>query len=316
MKKISLLISPRAKNAYFADYLEVSKAELHWLVGGLTIVHKKIGAMDFFDIEVNDEQFLKLSMLSFVYGIFERQQEQLIPVNSELPFLLHEDFIFGAKFKGKTNETLTQMLINLGLGALDFSEIADVKLFDPMCGRGTTLLWAMQYGMKCKGIELDTKALVDFRQIVKKWCKIHRQKHELNEGFINGKAKSENRGKFIEFIANNSAMKIITGDSTNASSLLKNEKFNLLISDLPYGIHHFTGDKTRNSLAFLKACAQDWSVCLKSGGVMVLAFNRYMPKRKEMIEIFVEHGLENLTFEAPHRMSESIVRDVVIFKKS
>ena len=314
MKSISLLISPRVKSAYFNEYIEVCKAELGLFITNQEIVYTKIADMDFFEIEASYELLEKLATLSFVYGFFERQNGHLLPLSVSNSFNLHEDFVFGSKYKGKTSEILTQMLINIGLQSIKYDSISDVKLLDPMCGRGTTLLWGMRYGMKTKGIEQDPKALDDIRQSVKKWSKIHRQKHNFVEGFTGGKNK-ENIGKFIDFSVKDTSMKVIIGDSVNANTILKKEKFNLIVSDLPYGIHHFTTNKTRNPLAILKDCAHGWSDSLKTNGVMVLAFNNYMPKRKELIEVFINHKMQVMDFCVPHRMSESIVRDVLVFKK-
>ena len=316
MKNLALLISPRAKSAYFNDLVEVAKAELGWLIGSdKTVTYKKIGAMEFLEVESDEDQLSALSQLSFVYGIFEYQNEQLIPLAIEPAFNLHEDFVFGAKFKGKTNELLTQLLINVGLHSIEYKNIADVKLLDPMCGRATTLLWGMRYGMKTKGIEQDAKALADIRLNVKKWSKIHRQKHQFKDGFVGGKSTKGNNGKFIEFEANDTSMRVITGDSTEAATLLKNERFHLIVTDLPYGVQHFTTNQTRNPIAVLQGCAKDWIESLKPGGVMVLAFNRNIPRRKELIAVFTEHGLKPMAFTAPHQMSESIIRDIVILKK-
>lgn len=318
MQKLALLLSPRAKSAYFNDLVDVATAELSWLIGAdQNIAHRKVGPMEFLEIEteVDAEQLASLSALSSIHGIFECKGDQLFPLTVEPAFNLHEDFVFGAKFKGKTNEILTQLLINVGLQSITYKDIADVKLLDPMCGRATTLLWGMRYGMKTKGIEQDAKALADIRQNVKKWCKVHRQKHQFKDGFVGGKSTKGSAGKFIEFTADDSSMRVITGDSTNAASLLKNEKFHLIVTDLPYGVQHFTTQQTRNPLEVLRACATDWVASLKPGGVMVLAFNLNIPKRKDLLSVFTDHGLQILNFAAPHRMSESIVRDVVVLRK-
>lgn len=320
MKSFALLISPRAKSAYFNDYIEVAKAELEWLLPNQDIEYKKVAEMDFLFLTVSDDSLPDLARLSCVYGIFEQVGEQLLPLAIETDFELNEDFIFGAKFKGKTSETLTQMLINVGLASIEFDDISKVKLLDPMCGRATTLLWAMRYGMSSKGIEQDSKALVDIEQNVKKWCKIHRQKHQFKKGFVGGasakKSKSkQGKDKFIDFTVNDATMRIITGDSIETGSILKSDKFDLIVSDIPYGIQHFTTEKTRNPLAVIQECASGWSNVLKKGGVMVLSFNSFIPKRDDLIAAFSEHNLEALEFSAPHRMSESIVRDVVILRK-
>ena len=315
MKQIALLISPRAKNAYFNDYLEVARAEAAWVTKNHAISHKVMGAMDFFELEAEPDQLPKLASLTFVHGIFEMEDGKLTPLDHCPQLRLHEDFVFGSKYKGKTNEMLTQLLINIGLAAIDYKSLADVKLLDPMAGKGTTMLTAMRMGIKSKGIEQDHTALGETRQMVKKWCKVHRQRHDFRAGSVGKKGKAQTLGKFIEFEAEGTSWQLITGNSKNACKLLKGEKFNLLVSDLPYGVQHFTTDKTRNPMDVLRACAPDWVESLKKGGVMVLSFNSYIPKREELIELFTEQNLELLDFAAPHRMSESIVRDLVVFKK-
>lgn len=314
MKNLALLISPLAKNAYFNDYIDVCKMELAGCIGEQEVEYQAVAAMGFFNILAADEQLSELAKLSFVYGIFERVGDQLTPLLIDTGFDLHENFVTGAKFKGKTNEMLTQMLINVGLQHIDYKDVADVKLLDPMCGRATTLLWGMRYGMKCKGIEQDRKALDDIRQNVKKWCKVHRQKHKLIEGHVS-KAIKHGRGKFLDFSVNDASMRVIHGDSVQAPALLKGEKFHLVVSDLPYGVQHFTTDKTRNSLDVVADCAQGWIDSLKPGGALVLSFNRYIPKRDELIAVFTELGLQASAFSAAHRMSESIVRDVIVLTK-
>jgi hypothetical protein len=314
LKNILLLISPQAKSAYFNDYIEVARAELCWLIGDQAVEHRRIGEMDFLVIGSSNKPLQQLVRLSFVYGLFEQDGDKLIPLTVDSNFALHENFVFGSKFKGKTNELLTQLLINVGLSSIDYDDISSVKLLDPMCGRATTLLWAMRYGMSAKGIEQDAKAVADVRMNIKKWCKLERQKHNFKEGFI-GKANKQGKGKFIDFEAAGSSMRMINGDSAEANTLLKNEKFDLLICDLPYGVQHFTTDKTRDPMSVLKTCVDAWHKSLKVNGVIVLAFNRYMPKREKLISAFDSDGFGALQFCAEHRMSESIVRDVVILRK-
>tara|TARA_B110001454_G_scaffold74905_1_gene72455 strand:- start:3303 stop:4265 length:963 start_codon:yes stop_codon:yes gene_type:complete len=319
MKRFALLISPRAKSAYFNDYIDVAKAELAWSLPDHDVEYVKIAEMDFLRLTAAEEQLPMLARLSCVHGIFEQTGdegcEQLLPLATSNNFDLDEDFIFGAKFKGKTNETLTQMLINVGLASIKYDDISKVKLLDPMCGRATTLLWAMRYGMSSKGIEQDSKALPEIRQNVKKWCKVHKQKHQFRDGFVGGKAGKQSKGKFLDFTANDATMRIITGDSIETSSILKGDKFDLLVTDIPYGVQHFTTSKTRNPLAVLEECAKGWSDVLKKGGVIVIAFNSNIPKRRDLIAAFSDCELQVLDFSAQHRMSESIVRDVVMLRK-
>jgi SAM-dependent methyltransferase len=311
--KLALLISPEAKSAYFKDYLDVAAQELSVVLPGATALHRQVGTLEFLELDCDDTALESLARLSFVQGIFSVDGASLTPLEVTACFTGHEDFVFGSKYRGKTNERLTQMLINVGLAAIGAGTGADVKLLDPMCGRGTTLLWAMRYGIRARGIEQDVKALADVRQSLKKWSKLHRQKHQLREGSI-GKADKKGLGKFLEYTTEAGAMKIVIGDARKAYDLYQGERFDLLVSDLPYGVQHFASDGSRNPLAVLEASAEQWRQCLKPGGAIVLAFNSYIPKRKDLLAVFAHAGLSAQEFAAPHRMSESIVRDVVVFK--
>jgi SAM-dependent methyltransferase len=313
LMKLALLISPEAKSAYFKDYLDVATQELSAVLPGMAAQHRQVGALEFLELECEEAVLPTLARLSFVQGMFSIDGPQLTPLVVTTGFTGHEDFVFGSKYKGKTNERLTQLLINLGLAAIGAGSGENVKLLDPMCGRGTTLLWAMRYGIKARGIEQDVKALADVHQSLKKWSKLHRQKHQLREGSI-GKADKKGIGKFLEYTTEEGAMKMVIGDARNAYDLYKGEKFDLLVSDLPYGVQHFASDGARNPLAVLEASAMQWEQCLKPGGAIVLAFNTYIPKRRDLVAAFTRAGLTAQPFTAPHRMSESIVRDVVVFR--
>lgn len=314
MQQYAILVSPEVKGAYFKDVETVTRTELQSVLGFDEFEIRQLGGMIFYVISCPPERLTELARLSFVQGIFEcGVSDQLLPIDADAAFALHEDFVFGAKYKGKTNERLTQLLINLGLSSIDYDDLRNVKLLDPMCGRGTTLLWAMRYGFNAKGVEQDAKALQDMRGALRRACKQHKQKHTLTEGYI-GKAKKGTKGKFLEFQSAGSALRVITGDAAQLPSILKGERFDLLVSDIPYGVQHFTTEKTRNPIAVLEECASGWAEALKPGGALVIAYNRYQPKRKALINVFEKVGLVAQDIELPHRMSESIVRDVVIFK--
>ena len=313
MSAIAILVSPLAKGAYFNDYLEVAQAELHAALPQQPASYRRFGMLDFLLVDVPDKALPRLTELSFVQGLFRLEGESLTPLPLSPDFKLHDNFVYGSKFKGKTNELLTQLLINIGLQQLGNHERSTVKLLDPMCGRATTLLWAMRYGLDAYGIERDAKALDDVRQIIKKWCKVQRQKHQLKEGVI-GKTNRKGAGRFIDFNAEGSRMRMVTGDAADSDRLFK-QKFDLIVSDLPYGIQHNGSDGRYNPLEMIKGCAPAWYRSLKQNGVMVLAFNSYQPKRQALLDALTGQGLEAMPFSAPHRMSESIIRDIVVLQK-
>ncbi|MDH5323938.1 MAG: hypothetical protein OEZ68_03115 [Gammaproteobacteria bacterium] len=312
MNDIALQISPEAKSAYYADYLSVAQQELTQVLGEIPFRYMKTGPLEFIQLAENAADPETLLSLSFAQGLYRVEGDLLRPLELTNEFHLHEDFVFGSKYRGKTNERLTQMLINIGLAVIGAKASNNIKLLDPMCGRATTLLWALRYGLQAKGIEQDAAALTDIHRHLKKWTKLHKQKHQLSEGFIGG-GKKKNLGKFLEFSTPISNMRIINGDSRLADQLIVKEKFDLLVCDLPYGVQHRTTDKTRDPLAVIEESIAAWKNCMKKKSAMVLAFNRNNPKRDTLIEAFAAQGLQALPFSAPHRMSESIVRDVVVF---
>ncbi len=312
MKHIALVISPLAKGAYFNDYLSVAQAELAMVAGIDDAQYLNEGGLELLQFHYDgDDQLLR--RLSFVMAILEVRDGLYAPIAGDRGYALHSDFVFGSKFKGKTNELLTQLLINVGL-ATQTKPANKLKLLDPMAGRATTCLWGMRYGLNSKGIEVDPKAIADVQQILKKWCKVHRQKHRLDQG-QGPKASSKQSGKYLQFDADNSKFKFVTGDSRELDQLLSNERFDLLLSDIPYGVQHATVEGTRNPLATLEECAPIWANALKPGGVIGIAFNTYIPRRSKLIKVFENQGLTALPYTAPHRMSESIVRDIALFKK-
>jgi hypothetical protein len=313
MKSIAIQISPVAKAAYFADYLDVARQEILKVAGEIPLTYTRVGSLEYFELKTDDSNLEKLLQLSFTQGLYAVEDRLLRPLDLQAHYLLHEDFVFGSKFKGKTNERLTQMMINIGLAEIGTVKGKPVKLLDPMCGRATTLLWAMRYGLNARGIEQDPNAVVDIQRNLKKWCKLHRQKHTLNIG-TTGDNKKKSSGKCLDFNAEGCSMRVVIGDSRDAEQLLNKEKFDLQVCDLPYGVQHFTTKKTRNPSMVIQQCVESWKKCLKPTGAVVLAFNRNNPERKVLIDIFRQGGFEARPFSAPHRMSESIVRDVVIFR--
>ncbi len=314
MSEIALLISPLTKGAYFNDALAVARAELQWVTGISEAELLRFGQMDFLVVDTTLDVLPALARLSFVQGLFEFANGRFIPIEQSANFLLHEDFVFGSKYKGKTNETLTQLLINLGLAGQTQKPDAPLKLLDPMCGRGTTLLWALRYGIDSRGLEQDPKSVSEFRSSIRKWCKLHRQSHRLTDGFI-GSANKQSVGKFYNIEIEDKTLRAVVGNAAEVPHYFKAEKFNLLVCDLPYGIQYLGPKNTRNPIDVIADCAVAWAGCLKKDGVMVLAFNQYMPKRSELTSLFIEQGLIDLGFSASHRMSESIVRDVLVMKK-
>ncbi len=305
MMPIALQLSPEAQGAYFADALRVAEIELEQVYKH-PVRLREHGGLRFFELECNAEQLTALLRLSFVQGAYAIEGELLRPLAHTPDFFLHPDFVFGSKFRGKTHERLTQLLINIGLSALPPPDpaAAPLRLLDPLCGRATTLLWAMRYGIQAFGVEQDPLAHDDVRRHLKKWAKLHRQKHQIREGFT-GKANRKGRGRTLDFSTPETSMRMVIGDAREAH--FKKEQFDLIVSDIPYGIQHGAGPQI---LDLLEECAVAWRPRLR--GALVLAYNRNNPKRRAIADVFARNGYHVHELSVAHRMSESIVRDVLL----
>lgn len=314
MPDFALLISPAARAAYFANTYDVALAEISGLSGVIVSGQEIRGGMQFLRIECDAVQVTNLLRLSFAQGLFLIEGDNWQPVEGGAGFVLHEDFVYGEKYRGKTNETLTRMLISLALQEANTGQ-DKLRLLDPMCGRGTSLLWAMRFGISAVGIEKDPTALNEIRRGLKKWTKLHRQKHKLVDGWMQ-KSNKKGVGKFLEFMAEGQVARIVTGDTVDARDLAGRKPFDLLVTDIPYGVQHMGGvDGERSPLSVIQAAAPGWAACLAPGGAMAIAFNSNIPRRTQMIDAFDGLGLEVIDKSVAHRMSESIMRDVLLLRK-
>ena len=317
--KVKLLVSPLARGAYFEEYTEVASAEFAARFPDTPFEVEQFGGLVFLsasldkngeDMEVNAAALQSVARLSFVQGAFAvTDTDALKPLQLEPDFLLPQQLVYGWKYQGKTNEMATQLAINAALRYCDTGR-APQTLLDPMAGKGTTLLWALRYGLNSVGIEQDTGAISALEGHLKKQAKLHRIKHSLAKGSVGPRHKG-GKGKFVSCDMGNHSLRLIAGDSREASKLLGEQRFDLIVTDLPYGVQ-FKGGPKRSPIDTVKDCAKTWVERLRSGGAMAIMFNTYQPTRVQLEAVFKDLECTIHDFAAPHRMSESIVRDVLV----
>ena len=307
----SLLISPLCRGAFFTEYVEIACHEVEQILG-TTPIRRDVGELTFLDITFSGE-LRDITRLSTIQGVFENHNGLLKPCGVAPDFCTPRSLVFGPKYPGKTNELLTQLALNLAISKSTLPAESHT-LLDPMAGRGTTLLWSSRYGIDADGIELDPKALVDFQREVKKYTKLDRTKHKYSGGSLPHLKKSSD-GAYSEFKFQDSTSRLIHGDSRDLTKFVgQKRRYSLIISDLPYGVQHFAVND-RSPLNVLRECAPIWVKAMKKGGSMVLAFNSFIPKRQEMVEVFQSQGLDLTPLAFEHRVSESIRRELVVFNK-
>ena len=315
---ISALISPLTRGAYFQEALEVAEAELLALYPEVT--HERVirGALSFINLDLPISEAPNIARLSWVQALFEPLEGgALRPLEVEASYELPDALVWGSKYRGKTNELVTQLALNL---AISYGAPAPSgkrgALLDPMAGRGTTLLWAARYGLDGYGVERERDALEHFQRDVKRQTKLHKIKHKEQKGVVGHKKSPLGRFFELTWAEPGCRTRLIQGESERVEELTTQKRFQYIVSDLPYGVQFTERGGARSPLASLKTCAPAWADRLVSGGAMVLIFNALQPKREELIEVFEGVGLTAQPFTAPHRMSESIARDLLVFVKA
>ena len=305
---VTILVTPLARGAFFADVERVAREELRLHNGATGVVRREHPTLLLLDADVPDEAVSVLPRLACVQAVFRVQDEAWTPLALDPAWTVPEVLVDGAKYRGKTNERMTRLALGLARAAAK----REVELvLDPVAGRGTTLLEAVRHGLEAWGIEQDPSALDDLRRHVKGTAKVHRIKHKEQAGWV-GPKNTDKVGRYLQYDLGGSRLKLITGDSRDLPTLVgPKRRFDAIVGDLPYGVQH-TGDGSRSPEGFLREAIPVWASALAEGGALVLVFNRLQPTRSVMEAIVREAGLHVVETDVAHRMSASIWRDVVV----
>ena len=314
--KVKILISPLARGAYFDEFEAVAQQEFAacFTDGAEPQFLESIGGLSLISADIEERALPSIARLSFVQGIFEVDDGNgLHPLKVETGLRFPAHLVHGWKYQGKTNEMVTQMAINIALKYCNTGRVPQT-LLDPMAGKGTTLLWGLRYGLGGVGIEQDTSAISALEAHLKKQTKLHRLKHSIAKGSVGPKHKG-GKGKFLSCTMEDVSLRLVAGDSLEAPTLLGAQRFDMIVTDLPYGVQ-FKGGPKRSPLDTVKGCARGWMDSLRGGGAMVIIYNTYQPSRHQLAAAFSSLPCQLHDFSAPHRMSESIVRDFLVITRN
>ena len=202
------------------------------------------------------------------------------------------------RYKGKTNEVFTRVLLNIAVFAGAYSEqfAGRLRVLDPLAGGGTTLFLALAMGYDAFGIEhvrqdVDTTA-VFIRQYLNSE---HIPYKELNE-----RRRTGRRYQFeIGHKGNTRILALAYGDSSQADQHMRDVAGGLhmhaIVADLPYGIQHFA-----EIADLLSKALPAWERMLLPGGTLVLAWNATHIERTAMIKLLEEHTHLQIRNDPPY----------------
>ncbi len=260
-------------------------------------------------IEDTDDQNLaflrelipRLGAVSEAYEYFEQLGDMagplLRPIEPQFMPFVPLEMAEARRYKGKTNETFTRVLLNTALFAGDYAFTERLRILDPLAGGGTTLFLALALGYDAFGIEstrqdVDTTALF-VRQYLENE---HIHCKETDE-------RSRRSGRRYQFEigrkGNTRHLVLAHGDTSDAALHLREvaggPHMHAVVGDLPYGIQHI-GEVS----SLLSKVLPVWERLLMPGGTMALAWNATRIEREAMVALFEEHTHLQIRNEVPY----------------
>jgi len=337
MPRYAFLLSPSFNRVYAKAAPPLALAELdvvreHALgdpdwTAGLT----ELAGNDYVTFEcepLDDVTIAVLSDLSSVYALFEQCAGGVLrPVQLADSDLFDDDLITIQRYSGKTNEQFTKLMVNVARACCATG--AATRLLDPLCGRGTTLNQALMYGIDASGVEVDRRDHDSYATFIRRWLKDKRLKHSAREAPVTHKAgrarrldvdigRDKQSYKAGEYIV----LTVVNDDTRNAAEHWGGASFDMVVTDLPYGVQHGshrTGELSRKPLALLEDALPVWSHLMREGASLVLSWNTLVMKRAQCRAALERVGLRVLDSHAfdrfGHRVGQAIERDLIVARK-
>lgn len=333
--KYTMILWPHSNARYRSETLKLAKSELNVMFARVAPESEVSGAecLDLPAISIQTAEPLSENALraiqraSLLYGLFEtRPDGAMIPVIGRERAYLGEDLPGVLKYKGKTNELFTQLLINVGLYAGDyFAPEMPVRLYDPMCGRGTTLLVGANRGWNCTGTDVDRRDLNEGEQFLKRYLEYHRLKHAVERESLTLTGK--NHAACVKFTFSDTpqnykkgetaSARMVNCDACEARNAFGAKAFHLIACDLPYGVQHASEGASIEKL--LSRALPIWKKTLAPGGTIALSFNAQTLKRDRVREMMAEAEMEPMTGGAwdvfSHWVEQAVTRDIAVCRR-
>ncbi len=333
-------VKPVSNIAFPEQFLEMCKSELTYVlksygvqVENIHVIASGKGHMVAFDTSepLKDQVIKSIYGLSFFYMLYQVIEGGMIKAihRAELLSCFGDDLSTRMKYNGKTNETITRMMMNLALAASDYPEEAHPKLLDPLCGRGTTLFEGMISGYDVYGVDRDQKGLAEMGVFITRYIKEGRFKHANKRGkLIQG---GKHIGDLFELqYANDKVsykkgdlreLKTLCGDTSDFDGAFRHNSMHLLVTDFPYNVQHKgKGNDGEKGLEWLlRNGLSHWDTFLKRGAGVAVSWNTYTDTREAFSKVFEDLGYEVIEENGlgglGHRVAQAINRDIIIAKK-
>ncbi|MBR2571964.1 MAG: hypothetical protein IKE30_07525 [Clostridia bacterium] len=224
------------------------------------------------------------------------------------------------KYRGKTNEAFTRFLIDLAFLFGDHRSAEPFVLFDPMCGRGTTMFEALNLGFSAIGADIRSSDLDEGARFLKKYLEEGRFKHQIRKASRTIPGGHVPLTHFTMETARGAlTADFLAGDAAAAAAAMGKSFCHATVCDLPYGVQHGPG-KGESLEKLTERVLKALFSAIKPGGCVVLSFNTFTLKTNSVYGMMEKAGFEPLTGDGfdtlRHRVEQAIVRDVAVGKRA
>ena len=266
----------------------------------------------------------RLGATSEIYEYFESINEVqgplLRPVEPQFTPFVPFEMAETRRYKGKTNEVFTCVLLNLALfaGAYANRVTERLRILDPLSGGGTTLFLSLIAGYDAFGIELDRQDVESTALFVRQY--LHSEGIHYKEIDERGR-RAGRRSQFEIGNRGNTRLLILAHGDTTQTDIHMREipggpHMHSIVADLPYGIQHFG-----EIASLLERALPVWERMLLPGGTIALAWNATRIERTSMVEAIEQHTHLRVRSDPPYTQLAHTVdrvikrRDVVVAVK-
>jgi hypothetical protein len=339
MRKLALKITPQRSTQYANMTEKLAEPELLASPLGAAITQIEpvtFAGQAYLLVSLNNEsvtsQFLELKEVlprlgatSEAYEFFERigdvEGPFLRPLETTFVPFLPLEMAEIRRYKGKTNEVFTRVLLNIAVfaGAFTNQYTGRLRILDPLAGGGTTLFLALSDGYDAFGIEhqkqdVDT-TIVFLRQYLNS---IHIPYKELDE-----RGRRTGRRYQFEIGRKGSTRRLVLahGDTCDANLHMQEvpggPHMHAIVADLPYGIQHFG-----EIAGMLSKSLPVWDSILFPGGTIALAWNATRIERTAMVDLVKQQTQLRIRDDPPYTQFVHTVdrvikkRDILVAVKS
>jgi hypothetical protein len=226
-----------------------------------------------------EELMPALARLGATSGVFELLDGPLLrPLAPGLTPHVPRALAEARRYKGKTSELFSQVLLNLAVFAGAFRDRLErrLRILDPLAGGGTTLFCALAAGYDAFGIEVGKRNVETTVAFVQEFCREER----ISCSAVHERAK---RRYVLELGPRDDRRLLVLaeGDARAADTLLRDvpggARFHAIAADLPYGIQHAGAAR-----ALVAEAAAAWERSLVPGGAAALAWDATRLSRAQL----------------------------------